>query len=71
VKNHNERQVKPSGTRKSKDKNLSSRFISEEELTIIQGFEVSNELDIFIHRGLFGVNCPSKHVATELQLILC
>lgn len=41
------------------------------ELTIIQGLEVSDNLDIFIHGRLLGVDGPSEHVATKLQLIFC
>lgn len=40
-------------------------------LTIIQGLEVSDELDVFVHRRLFGVDGASEHVAAELQLIFC
>lgn len=35
------------------------------KLTIIQGLEVSDELDVLVHRGRFRVNRPSEHVATE------
>lgn len=40
-------------------------------LTIIQGLEVSDELDVLVHGGLFGVDGPSEHVAAELELIFC
>lgn len=44
---------------------------SFEKRTIVEGFEVANEFDIFIDRRFFGVDGPSQHMAAELHVIFC
>lgn len=38
-------------------------------LTIIQGLEVSDELDVLVHGRVLGVYRTPEHVATELELV--
>lgn len=37
--------------------------------TIVEGFKVANEFDVFIDGRFFGVDGPSQHVAAELHVI--